>query len=142
LDVSDLEGPREGVYDLDAAFLIEEYVPRPHIPQSFSNFCRLFPSPEEAEKKVPKLDLGKARLLTLAVVDFFCEEVREIVVVDLSKGGVTVAVPVCPHMPVREKAAVRGRRRLAGIEAYLAPASRHLSYSFSSTANEVCRRFS
>lgn len=63
-------------------------------------------------------------------------------VVDLSEEGVTVAVPVFPHMAVLLKEERAGRRRLEGGEGYLPVASFHLSYSFSSIASEVCKYLS
>lgn len=95
---------------------------------------------DEPPEQVPELDLSKARFFASPVIDFFCEQVGEVWVIELSEGRVTVALPVFPHMAVRLKDESRGRSRFEGGDTYLLLDSFHLSYSFSSMAMLVRRR--
>jgi len=84
----------------------------------------------QAVKEKPEFYFSECCLFAFAVVDLFGKEVGVILVLNLGEMGVTVAIPVCPHMAVREKDEERERKRLGGRVVCLAVTSFHLSYYF------------
>jgi hypothetical protein len=79
----------------------------------------------------PKLGLYEFAFESFAMIDFFCEQIRIVWVVNLNVKVDTTRVPVLPQRPAREKEWELGKSRFSGIRSlYFLSACFHFSYSF------------
>jgi hypothetical protein len=143
LEIGDLEGPAEGVRDLDVPCLIEEDVIRSHIAQPLPHRLRLPPPLRQAKQQKPNLSLCELPLESLPVVDLLDEEVGVIFEGALHVDNSTISVPVFPQSPALEKLCDLGRNKLVVLAwSYFKRPVFHRSYSFSSTDCDACSHFS